>query len=306
MPMKPVLVFLALVASAVRGDESIRVMTFNLWHGGDAGGHPLSQSVKAIVASKADIVGLQETHGDKVDGVRPDNGAEIARRLGWNYLQQGDRTGILSRYPIGKASKHKWGVAIEYADNKTLHFYNAHFEAAPYQPYQLLGIPYGGGKFINSESDAIAEAKLARGASVSRLIAEMKEAIESKLPVILTGDFNEPSHQDWTERAAHANCCPIKVRYPTTRRISTAGLIDTWRSCHAHEVKFRGLTWTNTTSADDPNDKHDRIDYVFVSKSRMKVQQCMVVGEKKATADIVVSPWPSDHRAVVAELIVFD
>src|SRR5688572_10283536 len=43
--------------------ESIRVMSFNLWHGGDAGKQPLSQTLEVIRAAKADIVGLQETGG---------------------------------------------------------------------------------------------------------------------------------------------------------------------------------------------------------------------------------------------------
>ena len=75
---------------------------------------------------------------------------------------------------------------------------------------------------------------------------------------------------------------------------------------HRFELAFRGLTWTNTTTPDDPKDRHDRIDYIFVSPSRIRVEQCDVVGEKKEMAEIVVDPWPSDHRAVVAELELQD
>ena len=88
-------------------------MTFNLWHGGDAGGQPLKQSIRAIRVAEADIVGLQETHGHEVNGVRPDHGQKIADALGWNYIQQGDRTGILSRFKIRGVSTNLWGVEIE-------------------------------------------------------------------------------------------------------------------------------------------------------------------------------------------------
>lgn len=283
---------------------TVRAMTFNLWHGGDAGGQPLEQTVNAIRKAKADIVGLQETHGHAANGVRPDNGQKIAGMLGWHYFQQGDRTGILSRFPIRRHTPRKWGVEIEYSADRTLHFFNAHFAPSPYQPYQLLKIPYGNAPFITTEKEAVHWADKVRGGQVSRLLSELSVAVESGLPVILTGDFNEPSHQDWTSRAKEAGCCPIKVEYPTTRRITDAGLKDAWRSCHTDEVRKPGHTWTPTTSADDPKDRHDRIDFVFTAGASVQVASSEVVGERAESADIVVSPWPSDHRAVVSTLTI--
>jgi endonuclease/exonuclease/phosphatase family metal-dependent hydrolase len=54
-------------------------MTFNIWVGGDSGKQPLSQTLEVIRAAKADVVGLQETHGHKKDGRSPDNGRKLAR-----------------------------------------------------------------------------------------------------------------------------------------------------------------------------------------------------------------------------------
>jgi exodeoxyribonuclease III len=47
---------------------------------------------------------------------------------------------------------------------------------------------------------------------------------------------------------------------------------------------------------------HDRIDLVYVSKDNFAVREAGVVGEPSPMTDIVVEPWPSDHRAVVIEL----
>src|SRR5688572_32581764 len=93
---------LLLCSPPVEAAEAIRVMSFNIWHGGDAGKQPLSQTLEVIRAAKADIVGLQETGGyEKQKGSgRPDNGRKLAEMLGWSYLDQGERTGILSRFPI--------------------------------------------------------------------------------------------------------------------------------------------------------------------------------------------------------------
>src|SRR5687768_10774062 len=104
----------ALIASSCASadgprDQAVRVMTFNLWHGGDAGGQPLEQSVEVIRQAGADIVGLQETHGRGPEGQRPDHGARMATMLGWHYVDQGGRTGTLSRWPISSTLGHPAG-----------------------------------------------------------------------------------------------------------------------------------------------------------------------------------------------------
>ena len=45
---------------------------------------------------------------------------------------------------------------------------------------------------------------------------------------------------------------------------------------------------------------HDRIDFVYFKGKGLKVTDAKIVGESQKNADIVVTPYPSDHRAVVA------
>ena len=47
-----------------------------------------------------------------------------------------------------------------------------------------------------------------------------------------------------------------------------------------------------------------RIDYVYFKGKGVEVNDAKIVGEDKEHADIVVSPYPSDHRAVVATFTV--
>jgi endonuclease/exonuclease/phosphatase family metal-dependent hydrolase len=279
---------------------NLRVMSFNIWVGGEAGKQPLSQSAKVIETANADIVGLQETHGHEKDGERPNNGRKIAELLGWNYFDQGERTGILTRFPIVTNTPNKWGVLVRTRDAGEVWMFNAHLMHAPYQPYQLLNIPYADAPFIRTAEEAVAEARKARGGQVERLLAEIKVALATGRPVFLTGDFNEPSHQDWTPRAAEAGKCPIAVEYPTTLAVTRAGMVDAFRTVFPNEVTHPGMTWTPLTQPDDPKDRHDRIDMIFFAGRDVKPTQCQVVGEKKAVADLVVQPYPSDHRAVVA------
>jgi endonuclease/exonuclease/phosphatase family metal-dependent hydrolase len=294
--------WLAVVPTSMHAAESVRVMTFNLWHGGEAGKQSLSQTAEVIRAARADIIGLQETGGfDKEKGTgRPDNGRKLAEMLRWSYFDQGERTGILSRYPIVTNTPRQGGVVIRLPSGREVRMFNVHFMHAPYQPYQLLKIPYANAPFIKTAEEAVSEARKARGGQVERLLAEMKPAIAGGQLIFLTGDFNEPSHQDWTKRAAAAGKCPLAVEYPSTLAVTAAGLRDAFRSIFTDEVARPGRTWTPTTGPEDPTDRHDRIDFVFVGGTNLTVKRCEIIGEDQKFADIVVQPYPSDHRAVVA------
>jgi endonuclease/exonuclease/phosphatase family metal-dependent hydrolase len=295
-------IILACLPGASLTASELRVMTFNIWVGGESGRQPLSQTAAVIRAAKADIVGLQETRGSARDGRRNDAGAELAKLLGWHYQPQGGSPGILSRFPIVAHTPGRHGVVVRLADYRDIHFFNVHFNHAPYQPYQLLGIPYGDFPFIRTAEEAVRESRRARGGQVTNLLADMKDAFASGNPVVLTGDFNEPSHQDWTDRAAKTGMCPLPVAYPSTLALTNAGLRDAFRTAHPDEVARPGRTWTPLTRPDDPKDRHDRIDFIFFAGKAVTVKQCELVGEAGESADIVVTPYPSDHRAVVATL----
>lgn len=280
--------------------EELRVMTFNLWHGGDAGKQPLAQTMEVIRAAKADLVGLQETHGFEKEGTRPDHGRKLAEMLGWHYFDQGERTGVLSRHPLVTNTPRRWGVTVRLPSGHAVRMFNAHLSHAPYQPYQLLKIPYANAPFITTAEEAVREAGAARGGQMERLLAELQPALAEGGAVFLTGDFNEPSHEDWTARAAQAGRCPLPVPYPTTLAVTGAGMRDAFRTMFPNEVTHGGHTWTPTTRPEDPKDRHDRIDFVFTGGVGVRVKRCEVAGEDGKFADIVVRPYPSDHRAVVA------
>ena len=276
---------------------TLRVMTFNIWVGGAAGKQPLKQTTEAIIKARADIVGMQETmHG------KSDSSKIIADSLGWYHFAQGGNTSILSRYPIKEHTPNRWGTAIELNEETQIYFFNVHFRPSPYQPYQLKKIPYGNAPFIKTAEEAIEWASKARGDQVDRMLSEVNPAIKTGSPVFVTGDFNEPSFQDWTSAAAKQKIVPLPVQYPATLKVTQAGLIDTFRKVHPDEITNRGYTWTNKTKPNDPKDFHDRIDFVFCLGA--KIIKSEVVGENDANADIVLSPWPSDHRAVVSTVMI--
>ncbi len=282
--------------------DVVRVMTFNMWVGGEAGGQPLEQSARVVQASGADIVGLQETRGRERDGQRPDEGARLASLLGWHHFDQGEGRAIVSRWPFESEQDDGAGVVVRMPSGRQLHVFNVHLAHAPYQPYQLLGIPYEGAPFLTTADELIAAAVEARGAQLETVLARVRPLVAAGEAVVLTGDFNEPSHLDWTEEAAAAGVVPMAVAYPSSRAVWDAGLRDAFRAVHPDEVARPGWTWTPTTAPDDPKDRHDRID--FVHAAGVEIVEAEVVGENPPAADVVVRLWPSDHRAVVATLAV--
>ena len=281
--------------------ETLRVMSFNIWVGGESGNQPLEQTAKVIEAAHADIVGVQESCGKERDGKRPDNARVVAEQLSWHYFSQGDDdTSIMSRYKIVDHTPKKWGVKIELPSGRHVWVFNAHFAHAPYQPYQLLKIPYADAPFIESSDEAVREAKQARAKQVESMLTEIEAVRDQQTPIFVTGDFNEPSPADWTEAVCKEGRCPVAVKWPSAGAILRAGFVDAYREVHPDPLKAPGYTWTPTTAADDPNDHHDRIDFVLASGREAVITKAEIVGERSEKADIVVAPYPSDHRGVVA------
>jgi endonuclease/exonuclease/phosphatase family metal-dependent hydrolase len=293
------------------GPRHVRVMSFNIAVGGEACGQPLEQTAAVIRASGADVVGLQETvvPARKWGGRDVDNGRRLARLLGWNFVKQPNGRGIVTQLEVVDTIPTGSGARLRTDDGADILVFNVHFAPAPYQPYQLCGVPGDGAPAIRTEADAIAGARASRGAQVDALLADVQRYRRPAEPVFITGDFNEPSHEDWTSAVAAAGHCPLAVSFPSTRALCNAGFVDAYRAMHPDPVRSPGRTWTTTTRLDDPHDRHDRIDFVFVDAgnldaARTSVQSAHVVGESIANADVAVTPWPSDHRAVVATVLI--
>ena len=274
-------------------DSTVRVMSYNACRGGTYQGQPLSQSSKMIELAKADIVGLQEI-GANVE--------ELAKLLGWNHSGP-----FLTHYEIVEhvtgMGKRPWdGIKVKLPSGQHAYVFNAHLPNPPNQAYQLMGLKGGYRSYpkIDTEEEAIAGAKKTRGKYIARLLKLIKSFAVTEAPIFVVGDFNEPSHLDWTEAAAKSGRHPIKVAYPTSSAMATAGFGDAYRTIYRDEMKNPGLTWSPKYTVDDPKTHHDRIDFVYFKGKGFKVSEVKIVGENQENADIVITPYPSDHRAVVA------
>lgn len=315
--MRPALLLAAvasLAALPAAAETRLKVLSFNIWGGGANEGKGVEDTVAAIRASGADIVGLQETRvesdpctAESCPAAGDSAAPAIARALGWDYSydQTADNVAlwanaVISRYPIGPASPNDLGVPID-VDGRTVWIFNIHHDDEPYQPYQLLNIEYGPAPFIKTEDEAIRYAQDTRGPAMDLLAQDMKSA-EGAAAIFVTGDFNEPSALDWTEAAVAAGQQPVKVDWPTTRRLLDAGFTDTYRAVYPDPVAKPAYTWTPSYDEAATDDHPDRIDFVFAKGPGLKVAGAAIVGEDGPRSDIKVTPWPSDHRATLAEV----
>lgn len=265
---------------------TIRVMVFNVEDGGE--GVDLGTVVEAIRLADPDIVALQEAMG---------NTGRIAAQLGWEYASV--RTQVLSRHPIlDRAEDNAQPVFVELRPGRVVALSSVHLPAEPYGP-----------QLARSGGSPEAVAALERRVRLPRLerpLAGLAALAGSGIPVFLAGDFNAPSHLDWT--AAAVGTRPhlrAAVDWPVSRAIEAAGFRDTWREIHPDPVRDPGLTWWADRPSTGgyqpgPDAPDDRIDIIYAAGPSVTTD-CRIVGERgRAGVALSVEPWPSDHRAVVA------
>jgi len=277
--------------AAAQDSAQVKVLSLNVWLDCKDGVDGIAEVIRA---SQADVVGLQEV--DQCAG-------QLSEKLGYSLVRQDEGRSMLTTLPVESITPNRHGMVVRLSNGQPLAVFNAHLYHTPYQPYQLLGIPYGDGAFIHTEAEAQEQSRLARGSDVESILKDMSGV---NVPIVLTGDFNEPSHLDWTARAAEAGRHPIKVEWPVSKSFAEAGFQDSYRQVFPDEVAHPGLTWSPRTAPDDPKDHHDRLDFVLFRGQGVQAEKVSIVGEKSSQADIVVSPYPTDHRGVLAELRVFD
>ena len=307
--MRALLLTTCLTLATSAQAETLRVMSFNIWGGGANEGKGVEETVAAIKAARADVIGVQETRlesdpctAESCPAAGTSVAKAIADELGYYYYDQTQENvalwanAVISKYPIGAATAHDLGVPLD-VNGQTVWIFNIHHDDEPYQPYQALSIEYGPAPFTKDPAELVDWANKTRGPAMDLLFADMAAASGV---VLVTGDFNEPGYGDWTEAAVAAGQQPVAVDWPTTKRLVDAGFTDAFRAIWPDPVAKPAFTWTARGDEADPEDHHDRIDFVFVKGAR--VTDAAIVGETGKRTDIDVDPWPSDHRSVVAEI----
>jgi len=302
-----ILLFCAFFAGAIAQEKPapyvFRVMTFNLWHGGDAVKLPRETTIhgqlEAIRRAKADVVGLQEQISNQSDNAS--RARVLADSLGWHCHIQGGRA-VISRFPFrtipsasGKAAQ---AVILQLDNGKQVAFGVVHLMYTPYEPYDIAD------KKLKTSAEAERSARETRLHELQDMLRDLADVRREGMPAIVVGDFNEPSCLDWTAKAIaerNAPLLPFPVNWPATAALMEAGFEDAYRNVHPDVAARPGYTWTSFPGLWREPEVMDRIDLIYHTP-QLRTTDAQVVGEDADDVAIRISPWPSDHRAVVAEV----
>ena len=221
----------------------------------------LDKVIEVIRLSDADIVAIEE--GSSVIST-------LAKTCGYAYYDVDMQ--LLSRFPVYRTGNQF--RFIEVAPGNLIVISNIHLESDPYGPDALRD-----GASIEALVDLETRTRL-------RPLQEKLQFLPMirRYPTFIIGDFNTPSHLDRPN-----------VPYPVSKYMQSLGFRDSGRGLGvaghtwwANRVKLPG-SWNP-----QPTDIQDRIDYIYV-RGPVCMTHYRTIGEHD------VSPWPSDHRAILAK-----
>ena len=285
------------IPPATAAPVTLRVMTLNIFYGGDEWNpakqqwcrHPtgcpetLRLVAGTIEAAGADVVGLQEGTA---------NECRLAAMLEW-YCEP--RLQLISRLPlIDPPSADGVYALVEVTPGRFVAMSNVHLPSDPYGPYLVRdGV---------ARSDVLDVERSARLPFIRSQLDVLPDLAAAGMPVFLTGDFNSPSHLDWTPAvAAVRQEVRYQVVWPVSKALADAGFRDSYREIHPDPVSVPGFTWTPPGRLESVKDEvDDRIDWVL-SKGPAEVVGTKLVGEDGGPdVDVARDPYPTDHRGVVS------
>jgi hypothetical protein len=273
--------------NSVQRIDTLRILSFNILYGGDE--VDLSKTIEAIRLSNADIVGLQEAEG---------NTQRLAQELNYPYFDS--KLHVLSRFPLIRSFVNGWYYTyVETSPGNVFAFFNIHLPSDPYGPELVRdGMP------IDS---VYANEMRIRFHELDVYKKHFEELQSQGFSIIITGDFNAPSHMDWS-----ADLVGIRPHlkyafdWPVSKSLEELGFTDTYRAVFPDPRIKQGLTWTPGFPSPylNPKETHDRIDFIW-ARGEEKIIGAKIIGELNGPdVDIAVNPYPSDHRGVLVDCVI--
>jgi hypothetical protein len=272
------------------GSVPLHVMTFNIEYGGD--GVDFSSVPATIEAAGADVVGVEEAYA---------NIPKIADALGWDYYDP--RMQIVSRLPLlDPPGGDGLYTFVEVEPGRVVAIANVHLPSAPYGP----NLARDGA----TPEEVMKPEERLRIPAITPTVEALQPLIEAGIPSFITGDFNSPSHLDWTEETVGLRPqLQFAFDWPVGEIVEAAGFHDSYRDVYPDPVTDPGITWPAArpkSGGYNPglgdHAARDRIDFVYAG-GPATTTDAVIWGEKGGEDEGVmetITPWPTDHRAMVS------
>lgn len=295
-------------------DDRLRVLVWNAWRGGNEVDRGPEKVLEVVRSVDPDVVLMQESYD--IDGEWPTLGRWVAAELGWSAHQgESPHLCVITRHGIEAeyfhAAWHGVGARITDEQGRAFVAWSIWIDYRSFLPYALRDDPtLSDAELLKCESEGSG-----RLAQVQALIAAVNEqaAREPRLPVLVGGDFNTPSHLDWTVDTArifrHRRALPL----PVSLEMATAGFVDTFRSVHPNPVQDPGITWTPLFrgAGSETEACFSRIDRLYLrGPANTEADSLRAVDARTLPAiweddaiPVRERTFPSDHGALVVDLV---
>ncbi len=318
--------------------KQLRVFQLNIWQEGTIVPGGYEGIIEEIVDKDPDVVLLSE--------VRNYQGNDLVQRLlaslkvrGLTFYAESSPASldvaVLAKYPIEEQKplyrpEEQIGAVLKTkikVHGKPFLFYAVHLDYKDYACYLPRG--YNGATWermdhsiSNVDEIMAANRKSMRDEAIRDIIADSKKESKEQT-IIIAGDFNEPSHLDWTKATQNMfDHNGAIVPWDCSVMLQEAKFIDAFRKQYPNPVshpgftfpaynkdaEFKKLTWAPL--ADD----RDRIDYIYYKPAKqVKLKDIKIVGPvetirygkiaPKDSKDVFLTPksiWPTDHKGLLA------
>lgn len=267
--------------------ESIKLMTWNIWHGGLHGtktndfAKDTANTVnvlKVLKQESPDILFMQETYCC---------GMDIAKQAGYSYSWKGSSNlSIHSKYPIIDTLEiykpfNSHAVIIDVKGqhilcvNIWLHYLPDYFQDI---------------KTLSPDSLIIGEGttRLKEITAILNCLDSLEKSLN--LPVFIGGDFNSGSHYDWIESTKKMHYNKV-VEWPVSKLMIDRGYADSFREANPDPTKTLEGTWGFL------NDEiiSDRIDFIYYKGNNIQTIHSKIVKDNPKGGF-----FNSDHRAILS------
>jgi endonuclease/exonuclease/phosphatase family metal-dependent hydrolase len=298
--------------------DTLRVLVWNVLHGANDVRQGAEKTLKIIRSVKPDIVLLQESYD--IDGDRPKLGAWLAAELGWNQHQANSKhLCVLTPLQIETTFfHHEWhgvGARLRDTDGRELLAWSTWIDWRSFITYTLR------------DSPEISDAALLEGERVGSnrvqqaeaIISHLREAgqLSANIPLLVGGDWNCPSHLDWTVDTARIYKRRRALPLPVSTAMQNAGLTDTFRLIYPNAVQHPGITWSpmfRSTGKPDARVEQgfERIDRLYLKNPETPHNGWLL---RPVAGHVLPRTWedesiavderqfPSDHGALVIDLV---
>lgn len=321
--------------SSCQKTETFKVLQFNIWQEGAVVKGGFDAVADEIVRSDADFVTLSEVrnyHNTRFC----DRIVEALKERGQTYYSfYTEDSGLLSRYPISDSStvyplnddRGSIYRLVAKKGDQEFAVYTAHLDYRNCAYYDVRGYDGNDWKKIEPvtslDSILLLNRTSVRDDAMARFVSVAEKDKAAGRIVILGGDFNEPSHLDWTEATKDMrDHYGLAIPWDVSVMLEKAGYKDSYREKYPDPVTHPGFTCPGdcpdialeklvwSPEADD----RDRIDFIMYAPFEgLSLTDVAIVGPKgdilrgervtENTSDPIIEPqgiWPTDHKAVLA------